>query len=143
MRMGKTMEDSQSGPVFDGSPSTGEDKQEFDPYTNAPANAGAFVSPMVPIPQNNDNATISLVLGIATWVCHVSSPFLCFTACLAPITMIVGIVLGHLGLRDANNLNGLKRNEAIIGLVLNYLSLIGYGILIVGGGAALGGLAFF
>tara|TARA_A100001037_G_C14836975_1_gene494731 strand:+ start:91 stop:264 length:174 start_codon:yes stop_codon:yes gene_type:complete len=57
--------------------------------------------------------------------------------------MIVGIVLGHLGLRDANNLNGLKRNEAIIGLILNYLSLVGYGILIVGGGAALGGLAFF
>ena len=143
MQVCTTMEDSQGDPVFDGSPSTGKEQGGFDPYTSAPANAGAFVTPMVPIPQNNDNATFSLVLGIATWVCHVSSPFLCFTACLAPITMIVGIVLGHLGLRDANNLNGLKRNEAIIGLILNYLSLVGYGILIVGGSAALGGLAFF
>ena len=135
------MEESQDTSVFDGNPSTGEaGGQEFNPYASPSAGAGAFVSPMVPIPQNNDNATISLVLGIVTWVCHITAPFVCFTGCLAPVTMIIGIVLGHLGLRDANNLNGLRRNEAIIGLVLNYLSLVGYALLIVGGGMMLGGL---
>lgn len=135
------MEESQDTSVFDGNPSTGEaEGREFNPYASPAAGAGAFVSPMVPIPQNNDNAMISLVLGIVTWICHITAPFVCFTGCLAPVTMIIGIVLGHLGLRDANNLNGLRRNEAIIGLVLNYLSLIGYALLIVGGGMMLGGL---
>ena len=125
--------------VFDGNPSSGEEKVESNPLAGATVGESAYVTPMVPVPQNNDNATFSLALGIATWLCHITAPFLCFTGCLAPITMIAGIVLGHLGIRDANNLNGLRRNEAIIGLVLNYLSLVGYALLIVGGGALLAG----
>ena len=126
--------------VFDGDPSSGNEKEEFNPYASSTVGAGAYVAPMAIVTQSNDNATFSLALGIATWLCHITAPFLCFTGCLAPITMIAGIVLGHLGIRDANNLNGLRRNEAIIGLVLNYLSLVGYALLIVGGGALLAGV---
>ena len=126
--------------VFDGNPSSGEEEVESNPLAGATVGESAYGTPMVPVPQNNDNATFSLALGIATWLCHITAPFLCFTGCLAPITMIAGIVLGHLGIRDANNLNGLRRNEAIIGLVLNYLSLVGYALLIVGGGALLAGV---
>ena len=98
------------------------------------------MNPMVAIPQSNDNATISLVLGIVTWLCHITAPFLCFTGCLAPFTTIAGVVFGHLGLRDANNMNGLKRTEAIIGLILNYLSILGIAIVFIMGGALIAGI---
>ena len=126
--------------VFDGDPSSGNEKEEFNPYASSTVGAGAYVAPMAIVTQNNDNATFSLALGIVTRFCHISAPFLCFTGCIAPITTVVGIILGHLGLRDAKNLNGLRRNEAIIGLVLNYFSLVAYGVLIVGGGVLLGGI---
>tara|TARA_B100000029_G_scaffold37637_1_gene35394 strand:+ start:1759 stop:2199 length:441 start_codon:yes stop_codon:yes gene_type:complete len=126
--------------VFDGNPSSGSEKQEFDPFTGGAAAAGAHVNPMVAIPQSNDNATISLVLGIVTWMCHITAPFLCFTGCLAPFTTIGGVVFGHLGLRDANNMNGLKRTEAIIGLILNYLSVLGIAIVFIMGGALIAGI---
>ena len=103
------------------------------------ASEEAFVSPIALIPQDNDNATFTQALGIVTWLCHITAPFLCFTICIAPITTVVGIVLGHLGLRDARNMDGLKRNEAIFGLILNYASLAGYGLLVVGGGALFAG----
>ncbi|MEE3315825.1 MAG: DUF4190 domain-containing protein [Candidatus Thermoplasmatota archaeon] len=124
--------------VFDGNPSSGSEGEESNPYVGA-AGADAFVSPVALIPQDNDNATFSLALGIVTWICHIATPFLCFTVCIAPITTVIGIVLGHLGLRDARNMNGLRRNEAIFGLVLNYSSLAGYGLLVVGGGALFAG----
>jgi len=54
--------------------------------------------------------------------------------------MIAGIALGHLGLRDAKNMNGLRRDRAIIGLVLNYLSLIGYVLALLFGVAIVGGI---
>ena len=127
--------------VFDGNPSSGSEKQEFNPYIRgAAAGAGANVNPMVAIPQSNDNATISLVLGIVTWLCHITAPLLCFTGCLAPFTTIAGVVFGHLGLRDANNMNGLKRTEAIIGLILNYLSVLGIAIVFIMGGALIAGI---
>lgn len=106
------------------------------------AGAGAFVGPIAPIPQSNDNATISLAMGIVTWLFHISAAFLCFTGCLAPITTVIGVVFGHLGLRDSRDLNGLKRGEAIIGLILNYLSVAGYAVLILGGGALIAGIGF-
>ena len=126
--------------VFDGNPSSNNGEgQEFNPYAGAATSA--FVSPMVPT-QGNDNATISLAMGIATWLFHISAPFLCFTGCLAPITTVIGVVFGHLGLRDSRGLNGLKRGEAIIGLILNYLSVAAYAILILGGGALIAGIGF-
>ena len=92
---------------------------------------------MVPVAQANDNATYSMWLGIATWVCHITSGLICFTACLAPFTTIAGIVLGHMGFSASKEMN-LGRNEAIAGLVLNYLSLAMYVIGVVFGAALLG-----
>ncbi|GIT41052.1 MAG: hypothetical protein Ct9H300mP10_00620 [Methanobacteriota archaeon] len=89
------------------------------------------------IQQSNDNATYSMWLGIATWVCHITAGFVCFTACLAPLTTIAGIVLGHMGFNVSKEMN-LGRNEAIAGLVLNYLSLAMYVIGVVFGAALLG-----
>jgi hypothetical protein len=77
-------------------------------------------------------------LGIATWICHITSGLVCFTACLAPLTTIAGIVFGHMGLKTSKEMSGLSRNEAIAGLVLNYLSLALYVIGIVFGAALLG-----
>ena len=127
--------------VFDGDPSSDSEEEAFNPYAGAAA-GGAFVSPMVPVPQTNDNATISLAMGIATWLFIISSPFLCFTGCLAPITTVIGVVFGHLGLRDSRNLNGLKRGEALIGLILNYLALTVIALTILGSGALLAGIGY-
>ena len=44
--------------------------------------------------------------------------------------------------QDSRGLNGLKRGEAIIGLILNYLSVAAYAILILGGGALIAGIGF-
>ena len=124
--------------VLSGTPSAESgDSQEFNPYAGASGGAGAYQQPMM-IQQSNDNATYSMWLGIATWVCHITAGFVCFTACLAPLTTIAGIVFGHMGFKASKEMNGLSRNEAIAGLVLNYLSLAMYVIGVVFGAALLG-----
>jgi len=121
--------------VLSGTPSAESgDTQEFNPY----AGAGAYQQPMVPVPQSNDNATFSMWLGIATWVCHITAGFVCFTGCIAPLTTIAGIVLGHMGFNTSKEMDGMGRNEAIAGLVMNYLSLAMYAAIVVFGAAILG-----
>ena len=133
------MEEKPETVVLSGTPSAeSSDSQESNPY----AGAGAYQQPMVPIPQSNDNATISMWLGIATWVCHITAGFVSFTGCIAPLTTIAGIVLGHMGFNASKEMNGMGRNEAIAGLVMNYLSLAMYVILVVFGAAVLGGVGF-
>ncbi len=132
------MEDSPETVVLDGTPSSeSSESQGFNPY----AGAGAYQQPMIPVSQTNDNATYSMWLGIATWVCHITSGILCFTGCLAPLTTIAGIVLGHMGFNASNEMN-LGRNEAIAGLVMNYLSLAMYVAIVLFGAALLGGVGF-
>ena len=132
------MEDPPETVVLDGTPSSeSSESQGFNPY----AGAGAYQQPMIPVSQTNDNATYSMWLGIATWVCHITSGILCFTGCLAPLTTIAGIVLGHMGFNASNEMN-LGRNEAIAGLVMNYLSLAMYVAIVLFGAALLGGVGF-
>ena len=124
--------------MLSGTPSAESgDSEEFNPYAGASAGAGAYQQPMM-IQQSNDNATYSRWLGIATWGCHIPSGVICFTAWLAPFTTIAGIVLGHMGFSASKEMN-LGRNEAIAGLVLNYLSLAMYVSGVVFGAALLGG----
>ena len=132
------MEDPPETVVLDGTPSSeSSESQGFNPY----AGAGAYQQPMIPVSQTNDNATYSMWLGIATWVCHITSGILCFTGCLAPLTTVAGIVLGHMGFNASNEMN-LGRNEAIAGLVMNYLSLAMYVAIVLFGAALLGGVGF-
>ena len=129
------MEDSPDTIILSGTPSVESgDSQEFNPY----AGSGAYQQPMMPVPQTNDSATYSMWLGIATWVFHITSGLVCFTACLAPLTTIAGIVLGHIGFKASKEMSGLSRNEALAGLVMNYLSLAMYVIGVVFGVALLG-----
>ena len=130
------MEDPPETVVLDGTPSSeSSESQGFNPY----AGAGAYQQPMIPVSQTNDNATYSMWLGIATWVCHITDGFVCFTGCLAPLTTIAGIVLGHMGFNASKEMN-LGRTEAIAGLVLNYLSLAMYLVIVLFGAAILGGI---
>ena len=129
------MEDSPDTIILSGTPSVESgDSQEFNPY----AGSGAYQQPMMPVPQTNESATYSMWLGIATWVFHITSGLVCFTACLAPLTTIAGIVLGHIGFKASKEMSGLSRNEALAGLVMNYLSLAMYVIGVVFGVALLG-----
>ena len=131
------MEDSDSPEtvVLSGAPSAeSNESYESNPY----AGGGAYQQPMM-VQQSNDNATYSMWLGIATWVCHITTGFICFTGCLAPLTTIAGIVLGHMGFNASKEMN-LGRNEAIAGLVLNYLSLAMYLVIVLFGAAILGGI---
>ena len=129
------MEDSPETVVLSGTPSAESgNSQEFNPY----AGSGAYQQPMMPVPQANDSATYSMWLGIATWVCHITAGFVCFTGCIAPLTTIAGIVLGHMGFNTSKEMNGMGRNEAIAGLVMNYLSLAMYVAIVVFGAAILG-----
>ena len=133
------MEDEPETVVLSGTPSVEtSDTEGFNPYAGASAGAGAYQQPMM-IQQTNDNATYSMWLGIATWICHITSGVVCFTLCLAPFTTIAGIVLGHMGYNISKEMN-LGRNEAIAGLVLNYLSLAMYAAIVLGGAALLGGV---
>jgi hypothetical protein len=111
--------------VLTGTPNVGEAGQ---------ASTGPYVQPMMMVQPSNDEATWSMVLGIVTWFCHISSPFLCFTGCLAPFTTIAGVVLGHMGNRKAAEMNGLNKGMAIAGLVMNYLSIGAYALLVAGFG---------
>ena len=129
------MEDSPDTIILSGTPSVESgDSQEFNPY----AGSGAYQQPMMPVPQTNESATYSMWLGIATWIFHITSGLVCFTACLAPLTTIAGIVLGHIGFKASKEMSGLSRNEALAGLVMNYLSLAMYVIGVVFGAALLG-----
>jgi hypothetical protein len=135
--------DSPETVVLSGAPSAeSNEPQEFNPYGGASAGAGPYVQPMIPIAQKNDEATWSMVLGIVTWFCNITAGFLCITGCLAPFTTIGGIVLGHMGLKKANEMNSLGRNEAIAGLVMSYLSLALYVAGLLFGAALLGGVGF-
>ena len=131
--------DSPETVVLSGAPSAeSNESQESNPYAGASAGAGAYQQPMM-IQQSNDNATYSMWLGIATWGCHVTTGVVCFTGCLAPLTTVAGIVLGHMGFNASKEMN-LGRNEAIAGLVLNYLSLAMYLVIVLFGAAILGGI---
>ena len=117
------MEDEPKTVVLSGIPSVeAGDSQEFNPY----AGTGAYQQPMISVPLSNDNAKYSMWLGIATWVCWITTGILCFTACIAPLTTIAGIVLGHMGFNASKKMSGMGRSEAIAGLVMNYLSLAVY-----------------
>ena len=127
--------------VLSGSPSAGSDESaEPNPYA-APGQAGAYVQPLMQIPQSNDVATISMVMGIVTWVCIVLSG-LCFTVCLIPFAMIAGIVTGHMGINKANEMGGEGRGMAIAGLVMNYLALLIIAGGVLFGAVLLGGAGF-
>ena len=129
------MEEEPETVVLSGTPSVESgDSGEFNPY----AGTGAYQQPIATVSQSNDNATFSMWLGIATWVCHITASFVCFTGCIAPLTTIAGIVLGHMGFNTSKEMNGMGRNEAIAGLVMNYLSLAMYVAIVVFGAAILG-----
>ena len=129
------MEEEPETVVLSGTPSVESgDSGEFNPY----AGTGAYQQPIATVSQSNDNATFSMWLGIATWVCHITAGFVCFTGCIAPLTTIAGIVLGHMGFNTSKEMNGMGRNEAIAGLVMNYLSLAMYVAIVVFGAAILG-----
>jgi|TARA_B100001750_G_C15492038_1_gene591902 F0F1-type ATP synthase assembly protein I len=104
--------------VFDGNPSSGEEKVESIPY----AGAGAYQQPMM-VQQSNDDAIFSMWLGISSWALWFLGFIVGCTVCLTPLTSAAGIVLGHRGFRASKEMN-LGRNEAIAGLVMNYLSLL-------------------
>ena len=118
-------EDSGSRGVLTGTPNGGTGEQ---------GQSGPYVQPMMMMQPSNDEATWSMVMGLLTWFSHISSPFLCFTGCIAPFSTIGGVILGHVGLRKASEMNGLNKGMAIAGLVMNYLSIGLYGLLVAGFG---------
>lgn len=76
----------------------------------------AYVQPvLVAQPQTNNKATISLILGIASWVVG------------SVLTGIPAVIIGHMALREIDGSAGTQggRPLAIIGLVLGYLSIAG------------------
>ena len=129
------MEDPPETVVLDGTPSSeSSESQGFNPY----AGAGAYQQPMM-VQQSNDNATFSMWLGISSWILWFLGFIVGCTVCLTPLTSIAGIVLGHMGFKASEEMN-LGRNEAIAGLVMNYLSLLLLVGTVVFGAAILGAI---
>tara|TARA_B100000586_G_scaffold178884_1_gene130998 strand:+ start:159 stop:455 length:297 start_codon:yes stop_codon:yes gene_type:complete len=91
------------------------------------------------VQQSNDNATFSMWLGISSWILWFLGFIVGCTVCLTPLTSIAGIVLGHMGFKASEEMN-LGRNEAIAGLVMNYLSLLLLVGTVVFGAAILGAI---
>ena len=71
----------------------------------------------------NGMAVTGGIMGILTWVLTLLTPILGFTICLVPITWLLGIIFGHIGLSGANK-SGIGKGWAVTGLVLNYLYLL-------------------
>jgi hypothetical protein len=71
----------------------------------------------------NGMAVTGGIMGILTWVFTLLTPILGFTICLVPITWLLGIIFGHIGLSGANK-SGIGKGWAITGLVLSYLYLL-------------------
>ena len=129
------MEDSPETVVLSGTPSVESgDSREFNPY----AGGSAYQQPMM-VQQSNDNATFSMWLGISSWILWFLGFIVGCTVCLTPLTSIAGIVLGHMGFQASKEMN-LGRNEAIAGLVMNYLSLLLLVGTVVFGAAILGAI---
>ena len=103
--------------------------------------SGPYVQPMMMMQPSNDEATWSMVLGIVTWISWISSPVLCFTVCIVPFSTIGGVILGHLGIRKASEMNGLNKGMAIAGLIMNYLSIVMFALAAAGFGL-IGSFAF-
>jgi phosphate/sulfate permease len=74
-------------------------------------------------PQNNGLAVASLVTGI------VGTTGCCCCPLLA--SSLAAIICGHLGLGRARQLMGKGKQMAVIGLILGYLSFIGFGAVMV------------
>tara|TARA_B100000676_G_scaffold306438_1_gene362676 strand:+ start:480 stop:899 length:420 start_codon:yes stop_codon:yes gene_type:complete len=126
-------EDSGSQGVLTGTPNGGTGEQ---------GQSGPYVQPMMMMQPSNDEATWSMVLGIVTWFSWISSPILCFTACVVPFSTIGGVILGHVGIRKASETNGLNKGMAIAGLIMNYLSVVMF-VLAAAGFGLIGSFAFF
>ena len=103
--------------------------------------SGPYVQPMMMMQPSNDEATWSMVMGIVTWISWISSPVLCFTVCIVPFSTIGGVILGHVGIRQASEMNGLNKGMAIAGLIMNYLSIVMFALAAAGFGL-IGSFAF-
>ncbi len=133
------MEDPPETVVLSGSPSAeSNEPHESNPYASPSAGTGAYQQPMM-VQQSNDNATFSMWLGISSWILWFLGFIVGCTVCLTPLTSIAGIVLGHMGFKASEEMN-LGRNEAIAGLVMNYLSLLLLVGTVVFGAAILGAI---
>lgn len=119
--------------VLTGTPSPGGSGEQ--------GQSGPYVQPMMMMQPSNDEATWSMVLGIVTWVSWISSPVLCFTVCIVPFSTIGGVILGHVGIRKASEMNGLNKGMAIAGLIMNYLSIVMFALAAAGFGL-IGSFAF-
>lgn len=76
----------------------------------------AYVQPVVAVQQQtNNNATISLILGIC---CYIG---------LGILTGIPAVLFGHKALREIDRSGGTQSGKplAIIGLVLGYMGIVG------------------
>jgi len=92
---------------------------------------------VVAAPQGNGMATAGGVMGIITFVFVLLTPFVGITICVVPITMLLGIIFSHIGLSKSKHVGGMGKGMAVTGLVLNYLTLVGFIALFAMGAAIL------
>ena len=64
-----------------------------------------------------------------------------FHSLYCAIFHIGGVILGHVGIRKASEMNGLNKGMAIAGLIMNYLSIVMFGLAAAGFGL-IGSFAF-
>ena len=92
---------------------------------------------VVAAPQGNGMATAGGVMGIITFVFVLLTPVVGITICVVPITMLLGIIFSHIGLSKSKHVGGMGKGMAVTGLVLNYLTLVGFIALFAMGAAIL------
>ena len=76
--------------------------------------------------QTSTTAIISLIVGILAWLSLPVNFILPFAFCCSGVIGLVGVVLGHMSLREVAQSAGrvTGRGLAIAGLVLGYLMLV-------------------
>lgn len=77
-------------------------------------------------PPSNGLAITAMILGIVAIAIGVWSviPFLGIVAAgLAFVPAVIGVVLGHMGVKQAQRMGGIGRGQAMTGLVLGYVTV--------------------
>ncbi len=86
-------------------------------------------APEAPVGYGNGPAIASLVVGLL----GVTLAFLVFPAIAAMLLGIAAIILGALGMRNANQMAGLHKGLSVTGLVTGILALILGAAVLIGG----------
>tara|TARA_Y100000746_G_scaffold21698_1_gene16734 strand:+ start:83 stop:514 length:432 start_codon:yes stop_codon:yes gene_type:complete len=100
-------------------------QQQVQPMMYGSPQAVSGHSIMISQPPGNGMATTSLIMGILAIVCYGLGYLICLTWFFGWLFAILAIIFGHIGYSNGSPTNG-GDGQALAGLIMGYLTIIGY-----------------